>query len=447
MDAEGINYIALTKFPSLYEQGARGERWLVGVTAALLGVADSTYYFVRFLTLDVATGGQLGADAYVGIPSAVGSPVDPSRIIYSEFVLPGEVLVLGSDLQLARIPVSIGADNTPLPSPPSLIPQIGLPETLGKGRALAELTGAAFADGKPRLFVGTATGKVLVLVRSLASGGTPVVEKILNVTAGAPISDLGAIPQLNQIDLGVSSGSTLYGLRAQDGSYQVDFHATTGDGSPIFAFKLLNRPDLAITSGLGRAAVAYSDGYTATIHFASIAADAEGALTIDTAYTASGLTTDYAKDPSMIYILRTGESKVLFRPGYLDGSSIEGCAVDVVDDIMDECTGCPIWMTGDLDLSGTIAATDLIRLVKYVFQGGPPPEPCPAAADVDCSGKVDAKDVVYLIKYTLMNGPPPCNVCTLFNGTWECPSRVLRRSGAQQTLSGRCTHRPAKSRP
>lgn len=419
LDATQVSYIALTKFPTLYEQDPRGGARLTGVTAALLGVADSTYYFVRFMTLDLFTGSQLGNDAYVGIPAAVGSPVNPCRIIYSEFFLPGEVLVLGSDLQLARIPISIAGDNTPVPGAGTLIPELGSPATLGQGHALAEMTGTAFADGKARLFIGTSTGKLLVIVRNPA--GTPALEKVVAVTAGSAISDLGALPQLGRIDLGMSSGSNLYGLNVQNGSYQANFVAATGNGNPIFAFKVLNRPDVAISSGIGRANLAYSDGYTASIHFASLAADAVGTLNMDTVHTATGLTTGNAVDPSLIYILRTRESSVLFRPGYPDGSSTEGCTVNITDGIADACTACPIWKTGDLDGSGTISATDLIRLVKYVFQGGALPEPCPAAADVDCNGHVDAKDVVYLIRYTLMNGPAPCNVCTLFNGTWDCP--------------------------
>jgi hypothetical protein len=414
-----ITYLALAKFPSLYEQAPHGVLQLKGVTAAILGVVDSTFYFVRFLTLDAFTGRQIGTDAYVGIPLAPGSLTDPCRVISSDYFFPGDVLILGSELQLIRVPLRIGADGSPQPKSSELIPFSGNTEVLGLGHALAELTGAAFADGQPRLFIGTSTGKLLVISRDAL--GTPSLQKIVDVTAGEPISDLGALPQLGRIDLGVSSGSTVYGLKVQYQGYQTDFRADTRDGLPVYAFKVLNRPDQALASALGRTTLAYSDGYTATIHFASLAADVAGTVKMDTAYTASGLTAATAPDPSLIYILRAQQSSVQFRPGYPDGSSVEGCTVNVTDSVPDECTACPIWLTGDVDESGTLVAADLILLVKYVFQGGAAPRPCPAAADVDCSSKIDAKDVIFLVNYLLLNGPAPCNVCSLFNGTWTCP--------------------------
>jgi hypothetical protein len=142
---------------------------------------------------------------------------------------------------------------------------------------------------------------------------------------------------------------------------------------------------------------------------------------MDTAYTASGITAASDGDPSLIYVLRAQESSVQFRPGYVDGSSVEGCTVNVTDGVPDECTPCPIWLTGDLDADGKVTTSDLIRLVKFVFQGGAAPTPCVAVADVDCTGKIDARDVIYLINHTLAGGPAPCNVCALFNGTWTCP--------------------------
>lgn len=414
-----VNYLALAKFPSLYEQGQGGALRLKAVTAAILGVADSTFYYVQFVTLDAFTGAQIGTDAYVGIPLASGSLSDPYCVMNSDFLYPGDILVMGSELQLIRIPLRLEPDGSPQPRSSELLAFSADVNLFGRGRAVAELAGAAFADGKPRLFVGTSTGKLLVIARDAL--GKPYLEKSLDVKAGTAVSDLGAIPQLGRIDLGASVGSTLYGLRVQNGSYQVTFKADSRDGLPIYAFKVLNRPDQAMQSALGRAMIAYSDGSTAAIHFASLPADAAGTIRLDTAYSASSLTAQTAPDPSLIYILRSKESSVRFRPGYPDGSSVEGCAVNVTDSIPDECTACPIWLTGDLDQSGAVTASDLINLVKYVFQGGAAPEPCPASGDVNCTGSVDARDVIYLINFLLMNGPPPCNVCSLFNGTWTCP--------------------------
>lgn len=78
---------------------------------------------------------------------------------------------------------------------------------------------------------------------------------------------------------------------------------------------------------------------------------------------------------------------------------------------------CHKWLRN----SGSVSASDLIRLVGLVFKGGSAPLPCRASGDVDCSGTVNATDVIALVNYVFKSGKAPCNVCSLFNGTWTCP--------------------------
>ncbi len=61
---------------------------------------------------------------------------------------------------------------------------------------------------------------------------------------------------------------------------------------------------------------------------------------------------------------------------------------------------------GDIDgnLSDVIDISDLVHLVDYMFNGGPPP-PIPEAADVDGSGgTLDIADLVYMVDYMFNNG-------------------------------------------
>lgn len=83
--------------------------------------------------------------------------------------------------------------------------------------------------------------------------------------------------------------------------------------------------------------------------------------------------------------------------------------------------GCLVTLTGDVNLSGAITSSDIIRLVSFVFIGGQPPLPCVAAADVNCSRTVTSADVIALVNYIFKGGPAPCDVCTLIPGLSSCP--------------------------
>jgi hypothetical protein len=75
-------------------------------------------------------------------------------------------------------------------------------------------------------------------------------------------------------------------------------------------------------------------------------------------------------------------------------------------------TGCPITLTGDVNLSGTITSADIIATVNFVFKGGAHPLPCDAAADVGCNGSVTSADIIGLVNYVFKGGLPPCDGCT-----------------------------------
>lgn len=82
---------------------------------------------------------------------------------------------------------------------------------------------------------------------------------------------------------------------------------------------------------------------------------------------------------------------------------------------------CPVFLTGDVDGTGTITARDLFAMVAYIFKGSYLFFPCAAAGDVDCNGSVTSSDLIYLVNYVFKGGPPPCDVCNLIPDVWTCP--------------------------
>jgi hypothetical protein len=68
-----------------------------------------------------------------------------------------------------------------------------------------------------------------------------------------------------------------------------------------------------------------------------------------------------------------------------------------------------IYLCGNVngDSATTIDIADLVYLIDYMFQGGPPP-PVMAAADVDGIEEIiNISDLMYLIEYMFLGGPPP----------------------------------------
>lgn len=62
---------------------------------------------------------------------------------------------------------------------------------------------------------------------------------------------------------------------------------------------------------------------------------------------------------------------------------------------------------GDVDCSGAIDIQDLVLLVAFMFQGGPPPDPW-YTGDVNGDGSGPSiDDLVYLVSYMFSSGPPP----------------------------------------
>lgn len=91
----------------------------------------------------------------------------------------------------------------------------------------------------------------------------------------------------------------------------------------------------------------------------------------------------------------------VFNPGQEDADTDgQGDACETID----SCVGDRGNIDGDL--GDQIDIADLVYLVDYMFNGGPPP-PVMEEADIDGSGILDIADLVYLVDYMFNGGPPP----------------------------------------
>ena len=62
---------------------------------------------------------------------------------------------------------------------------------------------------------------------------------------------------------------------------------------------------------------------------------------------------------------------------------------------------------GDADGNDLVSVSDVVYLIRYIFAGGPSPQPM-ASGDVNSSGGVSISDAVYLINYIFAGGAVPC---------------------------------------
>jgi subtilisin family serine protease len=72
---------------------------------------------------------------------------------------------------------------------------------------------------------------------------------------------------------------------------------------------------------------------------------------------------------------------------------------------------------GDADNSGAINLLDINRIIEWLYENGPEPEPHPLMADADSSGTVNILDASYIVSYLYKGGPPP-PISFNYGGYW-----------------------------
>ncbi|MGB2698183.1 MAG: NosD domain-containing protein [Candidatus Zixiibacteriota bacterium] len=66
---------------------------------------------------------------------------------------------------------------------------------------------------------------------------------------------------------------------------------------------------------------------------------------------------------------------------------------------------------GDANNDGLVNIVDVVFIILYLFNNGPPPVPVSCIADVDGTGYPGIADVVYLLGYILKSATPPVDNC------------------------------------
>ncbi|MGE5693126.1 MAG: dockerin type I repeat-containing protein, partial [Candidatus Zixiibacteriota bacterium] len=64
-------------------------------------------------------------------------------------------------------------------------------------------------------------------------------------------------------------------------------------------------------------------------------------------------------------------------------------------------------LKGDLNLDGSLSATDVVLMLSCAFLGEPPPS-APSACDINCDGKITPADVVILLNMVFASATAPC---------------------------------------
>ena len=403
-------------------------RQLIGQSPLILSFNDAGAWYLRVMTIDMTTGSTLGRVVDFSHPPDPCVPPNPVRPLYSEHFIPGHVIVLGDDFTLVALSMSILPDGTPQAGDPVCHPPEPGTEGLGAATALMEMTGTNFPDGLARLYVGSASGMIARYV--MAAGEAPVLEAIIDLLAGQPISDMELIPNAVGPLVGVATGIDIYGvLDADIGSAQrsglisnrprgasallasVQFVRTNPFRLPVMDFVVYPEP----LWPNGPVNLAFCNGLDQTVIRAEVQFDAAGSSTMTTSPVGTvppvqiGPLVGLASG-SLLMLTQDGQ-KVYYDPRFDVEWGFSGWIIDV---------NCPILVTGDVNQNSSLTSADIVFLVGFVFKSGAPLEPCEAAGDVNCDGSVTSADIIYLINHVFKGGAWPCDVCTLIPTVWTC---------------------------
>ena len=96
------------------------------------------------------------------------------------------------------------------------------------------------------------------------------------------------------------------------------------------------------------------------------------------------------------------------RSGSLTKVHLAGVVLFLLSALRTAPAETPLLRRGDADASGSINVTDAVRILRFLFAGGPDASlPCLDAADVDDNGEVNISDGVFLLQYLFLAGRQP----------------------------------------
>jgi hypothetical protein len=81
---------------------------------------------------------------------------------------------------------------------------------------------------------------------------------------------------------------------------------------------------------------------------------------------------------------------------------------------------CAALRSGDFDVDGEVDLSDVVRMIVYLFKGGPAHPACDAAIDVSADGRVTSTDLIMMVNYIFKGAPAFGDVCPLIPDPWPC---------------------------
>jgi len=360
------------------------------------------------MTLNAETGAQMGSRLQMEFDKSQ-NPVD---ILWAKHFGVGVIRgvepapwVIFTDYTLYTFPVNYNRDGTPVAGTPVTFIRPLNPVIYGNAVCAAELPGSQFADGMARLFIGTDLGYIAVLIYSYSAG--PLVADILPVS-GAPIVNLGPIPQFGYIALGVITENEIKGMQyslgtgksPQTGSFTTNFALRDPRLSSLADFDTFGPHDMALINSQDSVRIIITDN-TDDLGLSYINAQQSGTEFMNLSLEQHNGNIKSVVTGSLL-MLMSDESSVAFDPDYSETSGLSGCDVTITDTISDVCG----YLCGDADGSGWINILDVSYLISYLYKGGPASNP-PAASDADGNGAINILDVSRLINYLYKGGAAP----------------------------------------
>jgi hypothetical protein len=321
--------------------------------------------------------------------------------------------ILFEDHSILTVPLSFNEDGTPIPGMPFSISPLVNPETEGLASCFAEMSGLGFADGRPRLFIGTKLGNIVVLVNDPIDG---IVLDYLLTASQYPIVDLEPVPQYGYISMAFVSDGFIEGfdpdlsrgILPNDGGNSRDFHIyalADPRPSPVVDFDVFGQTNEPLTDPDLTVKLVLANG-TDELGLVIISASQEGDEILSFSYL------DPISDPvhrvakgSLLKLL-ADSTAVMYDPRYSEVTGSGDCEVDITDDISDDCS----IVCGDANRDDQVNVGDAVFLIAYVFSGGPAPDPV-CRGDANGDDDTNIGDAVYLIAYIFSGGPPPVEPC------------------------------------
>ncbi len=367
----------------------------------------SEEYFISIMTLNSLNGAQLGTTLRMSCPPDDGYP---AAILWSKHfmptitrgVLPSPFIVC-RDYTMFHFPLAHDPDGTPLMGGTwQTISLLQTPDMFGDATCAAELPGSEFGDGKPRLYIGTDEGHILILVETAEAG--IIVEGGFWHSYGR-IDDLEPIPQYGYIALGALAGNAIYGLdhrttRDGDSRYMFNFRLLDPRTPPMTDFDVIGPNDAPLSDPADEVKIVIANG-TGELGIASLYAEELGDVTLTITPDTKGENIGKIASGSLLMI-PTNRSTVLYDPHFNGDDGSSECESELIGTPPDPCH----YICADVDNDGNVNILDIVYLINYKYKEGPAPYIL-RLGDVDGIDPINILDIIYLINSIYKEGPDP----------------------------------------